>query len=315
MDYKQRLSISEESQIEDDIHTALCGKTNIDCFDYWISELKNTGYLHNHARMWFASIWIHHLKLPWYKGAQFFLEYLIDGDPAVNTLSWRWVAGLHTKGKFYKARPSNIQKFTENRFEVGKLSDGLIESEDINHPLVELSAISSKPNPGRDVLVISYEDLGVGVDDDLKDLDINKIYILHNSNRSVPLVRSFVDRAIVDCKKRVSSKWQCNTEIIQNLSDIKELDRSFSYELPIGYENDRISSDDNYSKVQWMRRSWDAKLWPHATEGFFKFFKKLLKQLFNFLPPKYQGSYKENIALSRLRMKRYLQTCSIEARQ
>ena len=208
------------------------------------------------------------------QGAQFFLEYLIDGDPAVNTLSWRWVAGLHTKGKFYKARPSNIQKFTENRFEVGKLSDGLIESEDINHPLVELSAISSKPNPGRDVLVISYEDLGVGVDDDLKDLDINKIYILHNSNRSVPLVRSFVDKAIVDCKKRVSSKWQCNTEIIQNLSDIKELDRSFSYELPIGYENDRISSDDNYSKVQWMRRSWDAKLWPHATEGFFKFFKK-----------------------------------------
>ena len=72
LDYKQRLSINEESQIEDDIHTALCGKTNIDCFDYWISELKNTGYLHNHARMWFASIWIHHLKLPWYKGLSSF---------------------------------------------------------------------------------------------------------------------------------------------------------------------------------------------------------------------------------------------------
>ena len=208
------------------------------------------------------------------QGGSVLLEYLIDGDPAVNTLSWRWVAGLHTKGKFYKARPSNIQKFTENRFEVGKLSDGLIESEDINHPLVELSAISSKPNPGRDVLVISYEDLGVGVDDDLKDLDINKIYILHNSNRSVPLVRSFVDKAIVDCKKRVSS-MAVNTEIIQNLSDIK-IRSSFSYELPIGYENDRISSDENF-KVQWIRRSWDSKLWPHATEGFFKFFKKASK--------------------------------------
>jgi deoxyribodipyrimidine photo-lyase len=66
-----------------------------------VQELVETGYLHNHARMWFASIWIFTLRLPWELGADFFLRHLLDGDAASNTLSWRWVAGLHTKGKHY----------------------------------------------------------------------------------------------------------------------------------------------------------------------------------------------------------------------
>ena len=71
--------------------------------------------MHNHARLWFASIWIFTLKLPWELGAAFFLEHLHDGDPASNTLSWRWVAGLHTKGKNYVASADNIEKFTDGK--------------------------------------------------------------------------------------------------------------------------------------------------------------------------------------------------------
>ena len=74
-------------------------------------ELIETGYLHNHARMWFAGYWIHTLKLPWQLGAAFFYEHLLDADPASNTLSWRWVAGLQTPGKTYLARRSNIEKY------------------------------------------------------------------------------------------------------------------------------------------------------------------------------------------------------------
>ena len=92
------------------------GATAIEPFNDWVRELKETGYLHNHARMWFASIWIHTLELPWYLGADFFLKHLLDGDEAVNTLSWRWVAGLHTKGKTYLARASNIEKYTNGRY-------------------------------------------------------------------------------------------------------------------------------------------------------------------------------------------------------
>ena len=75
------------------------------------AELVETGYLHNHARMWFAAYWVHTLKRPWQLGAAFFYEHLLDADPASNTLSWRWVAGLQTPGKTYLARRSNIEKY------------------------------------------------------------------------------------------------------------------------------------------------------------------------------------------------------------
>jgi len=91
---------------------ACAGQTGIEAFDHWARELSETGYLHNHARMWFASIWIFTLKLDWHLGADLFLRHLIDGDAASNTLSWRWVGGLHTKGKTYLARPDNIARYT-----------------------------------------------------------------------------------------------------------------------------------------------------------------------------------------------------------
>lgn len=96
--------------------SACTGETGIACFDAWAKELHQTGYLHNHTRMWFASIWIFTLRLPWELGADFFLRHLLDGDPASNTLGWRWVAGLQTAGKTYLARPDNIEKYTQGRF-------------------------------------------------------------------------------------------------------------------------------------------------------------------------------------------------------
>ena len=114
---------------------AVSGQTGISCFDAWAAELVETGYLHNHSRMWFASIWIFTLKLPWQLGADFFYRHLIDGDPASNTLSWRWVGGLHTRGKTYLARPSNIEKYTEGRFApYGQLAPSAAPlSEDTSH--------------------------------------------------------------------------------------------------------------------------------------------------------------------------------------
>jgi hypothetical protein len=87
------------------------GETHLTFFNDWVKKLKKDGYLHNHIRMWFASIWIFTLELPWQLGANFFMENLLDGDPASNTLSWRWVAGIQTKGKHYLARKNNITKY------------------------------------------------------------------------------------------------------------------------------------------------------------------------------------------------------------
>ena len=104
------------------------GRTGIAAFDLWAQELVATGYLHNHARMWFASIWIFTLKLDWRLGADFFLRHLMDGDAASNTLSWRWVAGLHTKGKHYLARADNIARYTAGRPDGPLAAEGLAEA-------------------------------------------------------------------------------------------------------------------------------------------------------------------------------------------
>ena len=91
--------ISDLKKLDDqknklDYENAISARTGIECFDDWTVQLNDTGYLHNHTRMWYASIWVFTLNLPWQLGADFFLRKLIDADEASNTLSWRWVAGL-----------------------------------------------------------------------------------------------------------------------------------------------------------------------------------------------------------------------------
>ena len=142
---------------------ACAGKTGLDCFDTWADELKTSGYLHNHARMWFASIWIFTLELPWQQGAEFFMKYLRDGDPASNTLGWRWVAGLQTRGKAYAARADNINQFTGGRF----FPDGQLNAQvyavdgpenpiaqPINYPIQPTHKESGKPY----LLLLTSED-------------------------------------------------------------------------------------------------------------------------------------------------------------
>ncbi len=126
------------------------GRTGIEAFDHWAHELAATGYLHNHARMWFASIWIFTLRLDWHLGADFFLQHLIDGDAASNTLSWRWVGGLHTKGKHYLARADNIARYTAGHAHGPLAAPGLaVEAQALqeaaDHPRVKLDL----PAPGQ----------------------------------------------------------------------------------------------------------------------------------------------------------------------
>ena len=111
-------------------YDAIEGLTDIKCFNYWVKELRENGFLHNHTRMWFASIWIFTLNLPWQLGAEFFLKYLSDADSASNTLSWRWVAGIQTKGKHYLAKKWNIEKFTNGRFSPAALNENAVPVND-----------------------------------------------------------------------------------------------------------------------------------------------------------------------------------------
>ncbi len=133
--YKQDISFIKNQKLNNipNYQDAVNGNTSIKPFDEWVKILKNEGYLHNHERMWFASIWIHYLGVPWQLGCNFFYENLLDGDVASNLLSWRWVAGLQTFGKKYIATELNINKYTYNRylgFKLPKVKDITIKNED-----------------------------------------------------------------------------------------------------------------------------------------------------------------------------------------
>ena len=136
--------LNEDPRAKSNYLAACLGETGIQIYDSWVRELVETGYLHNHARMWFASIWIFTLRLPWELGADFFYRHLIDGDPASNTLGWRWVAGLHTKGKTYLASPSNIKKYASKRLDPSPFnSEGLDQLNTRGFPIEDVIPTSS----------------------------------------------------------------------------------------------------------------------------------------------------------------------------
>ena len=175
--------IKNELKDNKDYIAAIEGKTKVDCFNEWVKELKENNYLHNHTRMWFASIWIFTLELPWQLGAEFFMQHLYDGDAASNTLGWRWVAGVQTQGKHYLASEWNIKKFTYNRFQNVKLNENAppkvseksyqIIKQDFNNP----QKIENKN------LLIFENNLSFEITD-FKENNFKKIYLVSNKNEN-----------------------------------------------------------------------------------------------------------------------------------
>lgn len=265
---------------------ATTGSTGIACFDHWCQELRETGYLHNHARMWFASIWIFTLRLPWELGADFFLRHLIDGDPASNTLSWRWVGGLHTKGKTYLARPSNIAKYTDGRFDPdGQLSstaEPLVEEQD--HPLVPLAVVPPLPN-GKALLLITPEDCSPETFMVDKPVEVLGVIGPAQSGQS-GLAHSFKKGAVQDAEVRSggtagqTSSTPDWTAAIMNAAEAAGTDQVITSWAPVGpvamqLEQTKEALQQAGIHLYYAQRQYDRLTWPHATKGFFKLKKKI----------------------------------------
>jgi len=88
------------------------GATGLACIDAFSRELRTTGYLHNHARMWLAAYVVHFRRVRWQAGARWFLTHLLDGDPASNNLSWQWVASTFSHKPYFFNR-ENLEKYTD----------------------------------------------------------------------------------------------------------------------------------------------------------------------------------------------------------
>lgn len=91
------------------------GKTGLPCMDGFVDDLLSTGYMHNHARMWFASYVVHHLKMDWRAAADWFEQHLLDGDIASNHLSWQWVASTFSS-KPYFFNKENLARYTGEKY-------------------------------------------------------------------------------------------------------------------------------------------------------------------------------------------------------
>jgi deoxyribodipyrimidine photo-lyase len=87
------------------------GRSGVPCIDAAVSELYQTGYLHNHARMWLASYCVHLRKVHWRVAADWLYAHLLDGDLASNHLSWQWMASTFS-AKPYLFNTENVAKFT-----------------------------------------------------------------------------------------------------------------------------------------------------------------------------------------------------------
>lgn len=294
---------NDSADIVDRCDTITRSGSGIECFDAWCTELINTGYLHNHARMWFASIWIYTLQLPWQLGADFFLRHLLDGDPASNTLSWRWVAGLHTTGKTYLARPDNIEKYTEGKYNpVGQLAATA-------QPLTEAPVgdkgelpVSATPSPSKTTaLLVTEEDLCPDFilhaisSQNLKLSSVATLQATHfRSAGSVPgHIVGFVQQLIEDC---VDHHLQCEVDLsvrsnqldsnevlvqqIVSWATDKNLQQIITAHVPVGPIAEILSelqialAKENIALVT-IVRDWDELVWPHASKGFFALKKKI----------------------------------------
>lgn len=265
----------ENPEIKKNIAEAKNGATGIDCFDAWVKELIEENYLHNHARMWFASIWIFTLKLPWQSGANFFMEHLLDGDAASNTLSWRWVAGLQTKGKHYLAQASNINKFTAKRFDPKNLildADPLSEKK--SYEISTSIKDGNEKNKHKQLLVFE-NDLWIDGREDLysKYEDIF-VFLIDNNQRNIQLsdkVMNFKNKALEDFAKKFGNAKFVNQEI---LTSIKGLDVVYP---GVGENLDFIFKlkEKNPLSLNFLVRKEDSFCWQFSNKGFFNFKKNI----------------------------------------
>ena len=271
-DYLVELNkIREEYKDNQNYKNAIDGKTNIECFNFWVTELKENNYLHNHTRMWFASIWIFTLELPWQLGAEFFMQHLYDGDSASNTLGWRWVAGIQTQGKHYLASEWNIKKFTNNRFNNIKLNENAPPKVSEKTYSIVKQDFSNKNIDDENLFIfensLSFETT------DFQNHKFKKIYIISNKNenRSIKLSEKVIKfkALLVDDQKQRLENNSITCEVV-DISEIKNINEKIIALYPTVGENlDYLNS--NNLKIDFLYRKLDQYSWQYCNKGFFNF--------------------------------------------
>ncbi|MDG2399155.1 MAG: FAD-binding domain-containing protein [Akkermansiaceae bacterium] len=264
------------------------GKGPVAVMNRFARELVETGYLHNHSRMWFAAYWVHVARLPWQLGAKFFQDHLLDFDPASNTLSWRWVAGLQTPGKTYLPRRTNIEKYVAPELldphglelleNPNALMPGNVERPEVTRPSLPEVEV---PSDGR-VLWIHEEDLNPE-SSPLGAYRPSRIVVTGEFFGKSKIQKEWLKAALDDVAGRAGKHYDASVEQVDDL--IAWVGGNGEAEIvamrpEVGPLHDRLGSfNESGLKLSLVVRPEDRYLRSLARSGFFGFWKKLRSRM------------------------------------
>lgn len=294
------------------------GRAGAGVMDAFARELRRTGYLHNHARMWWASYWVHYRGLPWVAGARFFLRHLLDADAASNTLSWRWVAGLQTRGKTYVATEENIRRYCageileaaggaglgaapvrvgavlEDAGEGGEPGgaetrrEGREESAEGSQEGCGESAGRPQEGGGAVALLLHAEDLSVETGP-LKGLRPVVIVALRPGADEPAPRADWLGRALDDAARRAEAHYGCRVVFCDGIGDAARKSAeagagALAAMRPFtGPLEDRLREWEAEGgagpRLELWQRGWDRAVLPLARRGFFPFWKAVSARL------------------------------------
>jgi deoxyribodipyrimidine photo-lyase len=250
--------------------------------------------------MWFASIWIFTLRLPWELGAAFFYEHLLDGDVASNTLSWRWVAGLQTPGKTYVAKADNIAFYTDG--EHAPQASQLVSTPFAitEEPLPKVTAWTEDASQVAELktcerigLWVHPEDLAVeqGELAGLKIMAINASWPADFRVRAgwSEMVSAWTQASLNEGARRAGEHFGApvsSGEILDLAASLIEWAKQSNLRAVVAYRpfvgpwlKEAVSLDAALVAAGitmiWRRRDWDTEYFPHATRGYFPFWERI----------------------------------------
>jgi len=289
------------------------GRSGVAIMDHFAHELRQTGYLHNHARMWWASFWIHAERLPWELGAEFFFQHLLDADPASNTLSWRWVAGLQTAGKTYLVRRSNLERYCDasmlaNVSGLERLEDGqviaakVVDHADLTRHSLEDLPTTLSPREGRigcwihaDDLCLEDSPLASARPHSIAAFTSDATYARYGLS---PMRAQSLHTVLRDGLSRAETHFRCASQLSDHSAiaegvrawvEKEKLDAVVALSPNVGPVADALPSirqvsDSMNVPLHLLRRPWDADLFPAARSGFFPFWEKTSRWLSHSFP-------------------------------
>ena len=267
---------------------AIEGRTGFAAFDAWAQELRDTGYLHNWARMQFASIWLFTLRLPMALGIAHTQGQFIDADPASNTLSWRWVAGAHTPGKTYLADAGRIAAMTRGRLSADGLAARDCAIDTTPSPAAGLLRQARPVDPALpSLLLLTKDDLSLDaapagrLTGDPGRCAIRGVALLEEQGAAGAPAAALSARAGADALARAAARFACPA--LSPLADDAAMVQAASTAgarqiiMPFastGPTRDAIAAalpalEAEGIALGEVQRRWDVAAWPYCGKGFF----------------------------------------------